>query len=440
MADDETMIGQPRGGPATLRRPNPGGRRPAEQGGTTDADAAGLGRMWGSLRLDGLNPIVACAAPLLDLAPQLTQRITCDDVEALRLRVMQGIDQFERRVAPLGVPPRSVRAAKYALCATLDDLVLNTPWGSRSIWTTRSLVGTFFSETWGGDRFFDLLAQLRKDPGVNVDLLELLFCCIALGFEGRFRVDPRGGAQLPVLREELYRSIRGVRGDFERELSPHWRGVQASHRGLGALVPHWVVGVGAAGALLCVYAALLFAANGLSDPAYATLVSLPPNGVVGLARVVAPPPPPVAPEQADRLRDALDPDLRSGRLALLDDAQTVTLRIGGAALFLPGSADVRPDVAALLRRVGAALDARPGRLLVVGHTDSQAIHTLRFPSNYDLSRARAEAVAAMIRAAMHDPTRVSAEGRADTQPVASNATEAGRQQNRRIDLLLTKAS
>ena len=50
------------------------------------------------------------------------------------------------------------------------------------------------------------------------------------------------------------------RGDFERELSPHWRGVQASHRGLGALVPHWVVGVGAAGVLLCVYAALLFAA------------------------------------------------------------------------------------------------------------------------------------------------------------------------------------
>jgi type VI secretion system protein ImpK len=443
MTSDETFVGRPSfGEQTTFLRPNPGGRRAAGTESAAPGASGEIARSWSALRLDRLNPIVACAAPLLNLAPQLKQRLTCDDVEALRLRVMQGIDNFERRIAPLGLPPRSVRASKYALCATLDDLVLNTPWGSRSVWTTRSLVGTFFSETWGGDRFFDLLAQLRKDPGVNADLLELLYCCISLGFEGRYRVDPRGASHLLVLREDLYRLIRAARGEFERDISPHWRGVAAAHRGFAAHVPHWVVGVAAAGALLAVYAALLFLINGISDPVYAMLANLPPNGAISLARVAPPPPPPppIASDQVARLRGALEPDLRSGEVALLDDAQTITLRIMGAALFASSSADVRPDVATLLQRIGAALDSQPGRILVTGHTDDQPIHTLRFPSNYDLSLARARAVAAMVRAAMHDPARVTAEGRADTEPVAPNATEAGRQQNRRVDLQISKAS
>ncbi len=443
MTTDETFVGQPSyGEPAASRRPNPGGLRSTETGPPRAGDPGEIARSWSGLRLDRLNPIVTCAAPLLNLAPQLKQRITCDDVEALRLRVMQGIDQFERRVAPLGLPPRSVRASKYALCATLDDLVLNTPWGSRSVWTKRSLVGTFFSETWGGNRFFDLLTQVKKDPGVNIDLLELLYCCINLGFEGRYRVDPRGASQLLLLREDLYRLIRAVRGDFERDISPHWRGAQADHRGLATQVPHWVVAVAAAGMLLAVYAVLLFLLNGLSDPAYATLAHLPPNGAISLARVAPPPPPPppIATDQVDRLKDALKPDLQSGQIAVLDDPHTITLRIGGAALFASSSTDVRPGVAGLLARIGAALDSQPGPLLVTGHTDNQPIHTLRFPSNYDLSLARARAVTVMIKAAMHDPSRVSAEGRGDTNPVASNAAEAGRQQNRRVDLLITKAS
>jgi type VI secretion system protein ImpK len=400
--------------------------------------------MWNDLRLEKLSPIVAAAVPLLNLAARLKQRAAYDDVEGLRLRVMQGIDTFERRLAPVGLPLRSVRASKYALCATLDDLVLNTPWGSRSVWTTRSLVGTFFSETWGGDRFFDLLTQLKKDPGVNVDLLELLYCCISLGFEGKYRIAPRGASQLLLLRDDLYRLIRAARGDFERDLSPNWRGVQASYRGLSTQVPHWVTAVTAAGALLAIYAALLFLLNGLSDPVYAALANLPPTGAVSLARVAPPPPPappaPVVADQVDRLRRALEPETQAGRIAVVDDAQTITVRILGAGLFASGSAEVEPAFKVMLSRIGATLDDQPGNILVTGHTDNQPIHTLRFPSNYDLSLARARAVAALVGSGMRDPNRVAAEGRADTQPIAPNTTDAGRQQNRRVDLLINKTS
>jgi type VI secretion system protein ImpK len=437
MSPDETFIGS-----VTLRGLNPGGRRPNGSEPVRIGGASGGGDVpvsWNNLRLEKLNPIVAAAAPLLNLGVRLKHRLVQEDVDALRLRVIQGMEQFERRLVPLGLAPRAVRASKYALCATLDDLVLNTPWGSRSVWTTRSMVGTFFSETWGGDRFFDLLAQLKKDPGINVDLLELLYYCISLGFEGKYRVAARGASQLLVLREDLYRLIRAARGDFERDISPHWRGIQAAHRGVAALIPNWVVGVAAAGLLLLVYAVLLFWLNGLSDRAYEDLAHLPPAGAVSLARVAPPPPAPVpvAPAQAIRLRSALAAD---SQVKVLEDPQTITVRIPGAGLFGSGSAAVQPAFAPLLARIASALNDQPGTIQVIGHTDNQPIHTLRFPSNYDLSLARARSVGAMIQARLRDPGRVREEGRGDTQPIAPNTTPEGRQQNRRIDLLITKTN
>jgi type VI secretion system protein ImpK len=439
MAIDETMIG-----PVALHGLNPGGRRPG--GGESAPIAAPSGWVsgevpisWDTLRLEKLNPVVAAAAPLLNLAVRLKHRLAHEDVDALRVRVMQGLDQFERHLAPLGLAARAVRASKYALCATLDDLVLNTPWGSRSVWTTRSMVGTFFSETWGGDRFFDLLAQLKKDPGVNVELLELLYYCISLGFEGKYRIAPQGASQLLLLREDLYRLIRTARGDFERDISPHWRGAQAAHKGLAMLVPNWVVAVAAAALLLLIYAVLLFWLSTLSDRAYADLASLPPSGAVSLARVAPPPPPPppVAPAQAARLRTALAAE---PQVKVLDDPQSITVRIQGAGLFASGSAEIRPELAALLARLADALNDQPGTIQVTGHTDNQPIHTLQFPSNYDLSLARARAVGAMIQAHLREPNRVQEEGRGDTQPIGPNTTSEGRQQNRRIDLLITKTS
>jgi type VI secretion system protein ImpK len=75
---------------------------------------------------------------------------------------------------------------------------------------------------------------------------------------------------------------------------------------------------------------------------------------------------------------------------------------------------------------------------VLGHTDNQPIRTAHFPSNWQLSTARAETVARLIAAKLTDPARVKSEGRADTDPVASNATAEGRQANRRTDIVVIK--
>jgi type VI secretion system protein ImpK len=75
---------------------------------------------------------------------------------------------------------------------------------------------------------------------------------------------------------------------------------------------------------------------------------------------------------------------------------------------------------------------------VDGYTDDQPIHTVQFPSNFQLSQARADAAKAIIARALGDPSRITAQGHADANPIASNATPEGRDQNRRIEVVLRR--
>jgi type VI secretion system protein ImpK len=139
-----------------------------------------------------------------------------------------------------------------------------------------------------------------------------------------------------------------------------------------------------------------------------------------------------------RLRTFLAAEIKEGLVEVFEDAQTITVRIANRNMFGSGEATLNSGYGPLLDRIGTALQDEPGKVLVVGHTDNQPIRTARFPSNWQLSTARAETVARMIAAKLSDPSRVKAEGHADNEPIAPNTTPEGRQRNRRTDIVLIK--
>jgi chemotaxis protein MotB len=108
-----------------------------------------------------------------------------------------------------------------------------------------------------------------------------------------------------------------------------------------------------------------------------------------------------------------------------------------AGFFASGSSEVRPSSMDLLTRLAASLPSGP--LRVEGHTDNVPIHTAQFASNWELSTARATTIARLLldHPNIH-PGNLSAAGYAEFHPVASNATEAGRAQNRRVDIILLR--
>ena len=377
----------------------------------------------------GLNPLTAAATTLLALIAQLRDSASHPDPNSLFQHVSQEVQQFEAAARSKGEGPDVILGARYVLCTSIDETVLNTPWGSQSVWATQTLLGTFHNETWGGEKFFQLLDRLLQEPARNLHLLELMYLCLSLGFEGKFRVQERGRAMLDGIQENLYQTIRMQRGDFERSLSPRWRGVEDKRTPLARYVPLWVVAAVSAGLLMLVYWIFLIAINNASDPALTEMAALGRN-VRPLVRdrVFVPAP------RAD-LRDYLRDEIRAGLAEVANVPQGQVVIMGGDGLFASGRSEVRADSVPLLLAIANALDRVSGRVVVTGHSDNVPINSLRYPSNWVLSEARANAVR-QILASRVAPERLSAEGVADTQPVVPNDSSSNRARNRRVEITL----
>ncbi len=117
-------------------------------------------------------------------------------------------------------------------------------------------------------------------------------------------------------------------------------------------------------------------------------------------------------------------------------ADRVQLRVKDNILFPTGEAGLSDAGGALLGRLAERLDDSDYRITVEGHTDDRPIETWRYPSNWELSAARAAAVVRELIEAGIRPTRLHAVGLADTQPIADNDSAEGRAENRRVDLVL----
>ncbi|MEP2639844.1 type VI secretion system protein TssL, long form [Roseobacter sp.] len=435
----------------TVIRLNPGGRltppvAPPVPAATTPMNTPSEPPLEIAQGMAGLNPLCVAASPLFQLVGRIRNRAGHNDPEQLRNGVTAEIRAFETRAGQAGVPARVTTVARYALCATVDDVVLNTPWGGASLWARQSMVGTFHRETHGGERFYDLLDRLQADPGTNLDLLELLYMCLALGFEGRLRVAPRGAEKHLSLRDGLARSIRAQRGRAEPDLSPRWRGLNVAHRVLSVWMPIWLLGGVTVAGIAAAFFVLSFLLGFDTHRVRGQIAALDVAGPASLVRAPTPtpPPPPPAPvipkfDALERIRGFLAPEIAQDLVRVAGEGNTVRIRINGQGMFGSGSDVLRPDIRPLIDRVARALDPEAGPVIIAGHSDNVPINTARFGSNTALSLARAQAVMSEIAKTLFDPGRLTAEGRADSDPIAPNDTAEGRAQNRRIDIILIKA-
>jgi chemotaxis protein MotB len=147
------------------------------------------------------------------------------------------------------------------------------------------------------------------------------------------------------------------------------------------------------------------------------------------------------PEELAHLQTALT--LSSANDDLLKDVQIVAkrnelvVRLSDNLLFDSGNDVLKERPQHVVDRLAAELVERKVDVRVEGHTDDRPIKTARFRSNWDLSTARATAIVHRLAAGGLAPPRLSAAGYGEFHPVASNATEAGRKQNRRVDIVVT---
>ncbi|QLL16166.1 DotU family type VI secretion system protein [Pseudomonas chlororaphis] len=426
----------PGGNDHTLIMPRPGGRSVEASAprtgaaGAADPHIAMPGAPVASSLAQGLNPLERAAGPILALLTRLRSTLAHPQPASLRAQLLAYLRQFEEQARAAGVAQDEVMLSRYVLCTALDEAVLSTPWGSTSDWGKQSLLITLHNEAWGGEKVFQLLEHCLQNPQQRLHILELLYLCICLGFEGRYRVMNDGRSQLEALRERTSATIRSVRGEFERELSPHWRGLSVVRDRLSQFLPPWV------GVAICL-AVLLLLLFGLrlklaadAEPVFRNIHAL---GEIPVQTIDRPPQQPRLIERP-RLARFLAEDIKAQRVAVEDALDRSVVTIRGDELFASGSASISEQLQPLLLRVADALRQVKGTVQVTGHSDNRPIATLRYPSNWKLSQDRAQQVMDILAARSGQPQRFTAEGRSDAEPVASNDSAAGRARNRRVEI------
>lgn len=421
-ADDRTVLLDPE---RTLLIPRPGGRATAKVPRTgTPPHGATLQHL-----VAGINPLLTAAAPLLALLSQLRATTHHADRPGLQRQLLGLIKEFEEGARASGVSRPQITAARYLLCTFIDEVIASTPWGADAPPGTRGLLQEFHEDDTGAVKVFELLDKLSADAQAHAPLLELFYVCFALGFQGQYADKPNGRAELDALAARLLERVRpgaAQAAGAARTLSTHWEG-EVRRAPTLTLVPLWLAVVLAAALVL---GALTWMSARLNRQAAPVMQQLH-----DMHRALATAPP-AAPASKARVAPLLADDLASGALEVAEDAQRSVITLAADGLFVPGTAQLQAAQRERLARIAKVLAALPGRIEVLGHTDDQAVESLRFPSNWHLSRERAQAVAAALADSGVPTQRLRAEGRAETEPRAPNDDLNGRTRNRRVEVLL----
>src|ERR1700704_4325767 len=141
--------------------------------------------------------------------------------------------------------------------------------------------------------------------------------------------------------------------------------------------------------------------------------------------------------QYDSLVRNLTEEVKKGELQVRQYKDMLTVDVAEQLFFDSGRSNLKDTGKAVLKKVGEALKGYEDKVIrIVGHTDNVPIKTKVFPSNWELSVARATTVVRYLQEVGIPPERMIASGRAEYQPVAENDTPDGRKKNRRIEITL----
>jgi type VI secretion system protein ImpK len=178
-------------------------------------------------------------------------------VDTLRIKLIELITTYAETLSRFNIENSQIVIARYILCTVSDELISSTYWGKDNNWSNNSLLVYFYNETYGGEKFFQILDQLFRSSAKYIHLLELMYVCLSLGFEGRYRIHHRGKMEIDTIRENLYRQIKMIQGHSSQSFFvPHK--VSNTQNKLIYKTPYQTLIVGISVMLFLVYGILTF--------------------------------------------------------------------------------------------------------------------------------------------------------------------------------------
>lgn len=143
-------------------------------------------------------------------------------------------------------------------------------------------------------------------------------------------------------------------------------------------------------------------------------------------------------EMAKQVAELMSEQILDGSLEVEAEDQRIIIRILEQGSFASGEDVIRPSFVPVLEKITSLLEKMPGKITIAGHTDDVPIYTSRFRSNWELSASRAVSVAhQLVNNGKIHKNRITVSGYADTKPLFANDSDQHRQQNRRVEIVMS---
>ena len=209
------------------------------------------------------NPFVSAASQILKYVNE-TMDNNEEDMNKIHENCIQKINFYGENALKLGSENTEILVTRYILCTFTDELMgINFSKYSKN-WSNNSLLNFFHKETYGGENFFHLLDKFLKTPAKYIHILELMYFCLALGFEGRYRIIDRGEIELNNIKESLYRQIKIVQGTDSYKFYTKQEASKVKYR-LFTKVPYLFLFFGILILICAVYLVLTFSLSQQND-------------------------------------------------------------------------------------------------------------------------------------------------------------------------------
>ncbi|WLE58825.1 type VI secretion system protein TssL, long form [Burkholderia plantarii] len=379
------------------------------------------------------NPLLEASRVLLRAQADMPEGLESKDaIVLLRKLLMEEVRVFEKLCEQANIRRDHMIGASYCLCTALDEAATQTAWGregsSAIEWIQGGLAITFHGDLKGGDKVYLLIGRLLEDPDEHRDLLEVIYRILSLGFEGRYRGVTDGKRKHDAIRQRLYNVITSQREPVPLTLSPRWQSTAKGKRLSFTDFPVWIS--------VTVLSVILLGLFGWFKYELFSRSADVQRQIADLARMTTPPAPRPAPPPASQsqlhLKPLLKNEIAAGTVSVTEDARHSVVTFRGDTMFKPGGTSVQASMNPLIAKIAGEIVKVPGKVTIIGYTDSVPIRSRHFASNQALSEERATQVTQMLQAAGVPANRLEAVGKGEADPVGDNRTAQGRAQNRRV--------
>ncbi|MFM0618913.1 type VI secretion system protein TssL, long form [Paraburkholderia nemoris] len=371
------------------------------------------------------NPLLEAASPLLRAQADMPEYLEADAIPELRSLLEHEIRTFQKLCEQTNIRRDHMLGASYCLCTALDEAAMQTTWGKASDsgveWITTGLASTFHEDRKGGDKIYLLIGRLMTEPKEHIDLLEVIYRILSLGFLGRYRFETDGHRKHDTVRQRLYTEITAQRGPVPAALSPHWEGDTRGRSRPFYDFPVWITAV--------LLSLILLAMFGYAKYDLMTRSAAVEKQISEISRITPPRAPP-----ALHLKELLKDEIAAGKVSVDEDDHHSAVTFHGDDMFIAGKATVNSSMQPLINKIAAEVVKVPGKVSVIGHTDNTPIRSRTFDSNQALSEERATQVMQLLQDAGVPANQLEVIGKGDAAPIADNKTFQGRAQNRRVEI------